>query len=289
MPITYQADLTQARQLLTEWIARSTKPEAVQWLQQKVALLTGENAARPFYLAFGAAPRMVGKEKLPLTEPDFRRANELRNGLLPTDWTTDQAARMVLILALPHQDSGQFISILNQAFSTAEVNEQLALYRSLPLLPHPEAHRARASEGIRTNISDVFNAVALDNPYPAEYLEENAWNQLVLKAVFVGSPLHRIQGLDQRANPMLARMLSDFAHERWAAKRPVTPELWRPVGPFIDEQMLPDIEKLFATGTESEQQAAALACAASNFTGAKALLQKHPALAKGIETGELSW
>ncbi len=42
----------------------------------------------------------------------------------------------------------------------------------------------------------VFEAVAHRNPYPAEQLPEAAWNQMVLKALFVGSRLAPIVGLD---------------------------------------------------------------------------------------------
>jgi hypothetical protein len=83
--------------------------------------------------------------------------------------------------------------VLDQLFGTADVGEQTALYLSLPLLPYAASFKHRASEGIRTNMTVVFNAIALDNPYAAEFMEEAAWNQLVLKAIFVGSPLHRIQ------------------------------------------------------------------------------------------------
>jgi hypothetical protein len=174
-------------------------------------------------------------------------------------------------------------------FATADVGEQTALYLSLPLLPYPEAFKSRTSEGIRTNMTVVFNAIALDNPYPAEFMEEAAWNQLVLKAIFVGSPLHRIQGLDSRANQALAGTLSDFAHERWAAKRPVPAELWRPVGPYINYQILPDIEKLFASQDPIQQTAAALACSQSTLPEAKVLLNRYPEMAQKIEQGELTW
>ena len=73
----------------------------------------------------------------------------------------------------------------------------------------------------------VFNAVALNNPYPSEYFDNQAWNQMVLKALFVGSPLSQIHGLEQRANPQLAQMLDDYANERQAAKRSVAPSLWQ--------------------------------------------------------------
>ena len=54
-------------------------------------------------------------------------------------------------------------------------------------------------------------------------------------------------------------MLCDYAHERWAASRPVSPELWRCVGPFAAGAVLDDFARLFERGTADERQAAALA------------------------------
>ena len=93
----------------------------------------------------------------------------------------------------------------------------------------------QAAEGIRTNMTSVFNAVALDNPYPANYLDDLAWNQMVLKALFVGSPLHRIYGLERRNNQKLSQMLVDYASERLAANRTVNSELWELAMPFQAE------------------------------------------------------
>src|SRR5690606_6973098 len=117
----------------------------------------------------------------------------------------------------------------------------VALYQGLPIFPDPERHVGRAAEGIRSNIKAVIEAVAHGNPYPADHLDEPAWNQMILKAVFVGIPLFPIQDIDRRANLDLARMLSDFAKERWAAGRTVSPELWRCVGRFAED---PEIGKV---------------------------------------------
>lgn len=262
----------------------------MEWLQQKTELLSSENAKdKDLFLSFSAAPRFVGKSPLQLTDQDLQKAEELREGFNPSAWSAAQAARTLLLLSLPHQDAKAFQRRVETLFSTADMGELVALYGSLPLLPHPELFTERAAEGVRTNMGDVYEAVALDNPYPADYMTEEAWNQLVLKTLFVGKPLYRIYGIEKRSNPELARMLSDYAHERWAAGRPVSPELWRPIGPFIDETILEDIKKLFAHPDEVQQEAAALACAQSNFVPAKELLDQHPLLKNRLESGELSW
>ena len=96
---------------------------------------------------------------------------------------------------------------LDQLCITADVSELAAFYRGLPLYPEPPRYLARATEGLRTNMKNVFESIAHRNPYPSEQFPEAAWNQMVLKALFVGSALWPIVGLDARANPALARML----------------------------------------------------------------------------------
>ena len=99
----------------------------------------------------------------------------------------------------------------------------------------------------------------------------------MLKALFVDSPRSiRSSGLDERQNPDLARMLCDYAHERWAAGRPVSPELWRCVGRFADRAAIADLARVLAGGDATERAAAALALAASPSADAKALLEAEP-------------
>ncbi len=206
----------------------------------------------------------------------------------PRGWSVDQAAR-ILILLHAGGAGETFANRFGQLCRTADVAEAIAFYRGLPLYPDPPLLEAQAAEGTRTNMRAVFEAVAHRSPYPKEQFAENRWNHMVLKALFVGSALHPIQGLDERANPLLARMLCDYAHERWAAGRPVSPELWRCVGRFADAEALADLQRVLATGSAIERQAAALALAACPDAKAGELLGQAPDLAEAVARGELTW
>jgi hypothetical protein len=105
----------------------------------------------------------------------------------------------------------------------------------------------------------VFEAVAHRNPYPVEHFAEEAWNQMVVKAFFIGSCLWPIQALDRRGNPRLARMLVDLAQERWAAGRPVSGEVWRCVAPHADAEGDAALIRAFRTGDDRERLAVGLA------------------------------
>lgn len=286
----HQTDINAGKAFLKKLLGSSTTDRGMEWVTQKMNQLASDSAKdKDLFLAFTAAPRFVGKEKLQLADAELEQANQIRKGFNPSRWTADQAARALLLLSLPAQDADAYVKKVETLFGTADMGELVALYGSLPLLPYAKRFTKRAAEGVRTNMGDVYEAVALENPYPADYMEEESWNQVVLKTLFVGKPLHRIYGIDERSNEELAHMLTDYAHERWAAGRPVSPELWRSVGPFIDETNLKDIQKLFSQPNELEREAAALACAESNYGPAKELLNAHPDLKSRVENGELNW
>ena len=267
--------------LLRSWISKSVSADGFAWFDGQIAKLGKKPADKDVYLALGYAGRRLGKRDLDLTPDDIAAAQAVRPGWDPRDWSVDQAARLAFVLSSFDGDAMRFKLRLEQLFRTADIGELIAFYRGLPLYPAPKMHVARAGEGARSAMQPVFEAVAHRNPYPVEEFDENAWNHMVLKALFIGSRLDPIQGLDQRNNPALTQMLCDYAHERWAAGRPVTPELWRCVGPFADGPALADLERVLTTGRDAEQQAAALALSASPAPGAKEILRKAPDLAQG--------
>lgn len=277
-----------AAQLLRVWLARQLPAVANAWLDGQLGRLASPRE-RDLHVAFGLAPRRLGKSDLDLDDADLAHADTVRPGWDPRDWSVDQAARILLLLHAGGTDEG-FAVRFTQICRTADVTEAIALYRGLPLYPAPGLLEATAAEAVRSNMRVVFEALAHHNPYPREQFTENRWNHMVLKALFVGSPLHPIQGLDARTNPALMLMLTDYARERRAAGRPVSPELWRPVGPHADTAALADLERIVNSGDEDERRAAALALSACPDPRAGPILQASaPHLQAAIGRGDLTW
>lgn len=286
---TFQTDIVQARNFLYRVIAKQINEKAKNWIDQKIDLLSNTFSTQNFYIAFTSAPRFVGKQNLNLSPSELSEAEALRKGFMIENWTVDRATRILFILCLPAENAENHVSILSKVFQTAEVNELVALYSALPLLPFPEKYIYQCTEGIRTNMAPVFEAVALNNPFPMEFLDENAWNQLFLKAIFTGKKIYKIQGIKQRANTTLAQICSDYAHERWAAGRKVTPELWMPIADFINETILKDLEKLKQSDDILQRQALVLVCLESNHAQTKGLLVGLEDLKEKAFKGEFSW
>jgi hypothetical protein len=274
---------------LYDLITRQADETARAWLDQKFTSLTNAFSKQAFYLTFAATPRFVGKNLLRLTSDDFAKANELCAGFLPESWTVDRATRVFFMLCLPTESPENHVNILDTLFQTAEINELVALYSALPLLPFPERYVNRCAEGIRTNMTVVFEAIALNNPFPAAYLSENAWNQLFLKAIFTGRQITKIQGIKHRANANLAQICADYAHERWAAGRKVSPELWMPIANFVDVPILEDLKRLKESTDVLQKQAFTLVCMETNHVGAKELLTSMDSLKEAVEKNEFSW
>jgi len=275
-------------ELLASWLTRRLPANAAAWLEAGAGRLRAGAPERDLFLLVSGVSRQLGKDPLLPTPEEQRDAAASRPGWDPGDWTIDQAARVYLLL-LSTPDGSELSRRLDRLCSAADIGELVSFYRGLPLYPDLARHILRAAEGIRSNMKVVFEAVAHRNPYPAEQLGEPAWNQLVLKALFVGSRLDLIVGLDARRNPTLARMLCDYAHERWAAARPVSPELWRCVGPFATGRVLDDFRRLLDRGTAPERQAAALALLDATDPDALHLLESHRDLARDARTGRASW
>ena len=273
---------------LQEILQNRTEKTSLDWLAQQAQKIQSLGSSTSFFLAFSQASRYFKKTPLNLSLEQKQAASALIPGFDPSHWDLLQTARTSLLLHFPQEKTSWFKAI-NQLFETADMHEHQALFAALPLLPFQEDLIPRAIDGLRTNISSVFDSIALNNPFPAQYFPEANWNQMVLKAVFMQRPLFRIDRFEDRRNLSLATIASDFAHERWAAGRPVMAEIWRLVVPFFDQNFLQDIQKVIASGDLLQIQAAVLACSESDFAPAQALAASHPEILSEIQTGKINW
>jgi hypothetical protein len=275
-------------ELIHGWLNRQLAEPAEQWLRAQLAKLAEEPTERGLQIALGMTPRRLGKDDLALSQDDLAAAAAARPGWDPRGWRVDEAARILILVAAGGRGPA-FAKRFTDLCQTADAGEAIALYRGLPLYPDAELLEDQAAEGVRSNMRGTFEAVAHRNPYPRERFDENRWNQMVVKALFIGSTMQPIQGLDERANPTLAKILCDYAHERWAAGRPIAPELWRCVGPFARGAALEDLKRAAEASDATSRKAAALALAASPAPEAKASLAALGELASAVESGGLSW
>ncbi len=278
-----------ATELLLQWLQRQLDAAAWSWLSGRRDQLREQYSDRALHITVGMVPRRLGKADLALDADDLAQARRARPGWDPRGWSVADAARVLVLVESARADPAQFPARFADLCRTAEVGELIAFYRGLPLYPDPQALEAQAGEGLRSNMRAVFEAVAHASPYPREVFDQGRWNQMVLKALFVGSALAPIQGLDERANPELAAILCDYAHERWAANRPVSAELWRCVGPFAQGAMVSDLAKVLDTGGEVERRAAVLALSASASEDAARALQGVPELRRQLDAGAFDW
>lgn len=274
-------------ELLTQWIIRQCgEGENLDWFMGALERLQQGAPERELHIFLGMAPRRLGTDELILTPADLDAADQARDAWRPRGWSLDGAARIAGLLC--YRGDRAFSGWFKDLCRTADVRELVTLYQGLPLYPAPKTLFHEVGEGLRSNMNTVFEAIAHNNPYPRDHFDDHRWNHMVLKALFVESALFPIIGLDDRANAELARMLHEYAHERWAAGRPVSPELWRCVGPFATgDGELADLGRAL-DGTPAEARAAALALSASPAAAARTLLETRPEAA-AIASGDLNW
>lgn len=267
------------REKLTSILESSAAPEATAWLAEIVAEQRKSFQERPFYYAFSGVSRRFDK-KATVSAPDDPAID---------GWDEFRVARILLLLTLAEQDEKVFLDTYAALLDTADLREQVALFSALPWLPCQEQLVESAVDGLRSNVVDIFDSIALNNSFPAEHFTEEAWNQMVLKAIFIQRPLYRIIGLAKRRNRNLAEAISDLAHERWAAGRTITPEAWRNAIDHLDERLAADLRRIAGSEDPNERAAAALVLAEDDSHGLSDLAGSLAGERSAIESGRLDW
>ena len=208
-----------------------SRPEAFTKLDEELKLLEKNFSHQQFNYLFAIAPSprwfngaLMIPQSIDLLQP-FDDHHKISN------WTCSQVARLTILLALYNLvEKDTYIACINELFKTADMNELTMLVQSLPHIPEKEAFVERAREAARSNIEQVFCAVAHQSDFAKCFFDAAGWNQLILKAAFLAVPIWPIIGLRERSNPELALMLADYARERQAAGRDLPWDLYCCIG-----------------------------------------------------------
>lgn len=195
------------------------------WLDAELSAIAAGASAERITRAYTAASRQAGRATLNATDDELLRVWASDRDLSLSNWTVDDAARAVLLLAVEGSAPQQLVDVATACYEGGDAREQQSWLRSLPLLPDAGRFLPTAIDACRTNIVPLFEAIACENPYPARYFPDRNFNQLVLKALFNSIATARIVRLSTRLNAELSRMAGDYAAERRAAGRQVPPDI----------------------------------------------------------------
>ena len=206
-------------------LAAHAGAEALEWLRVRLPEPGDPGARNAFFVAFTGAQRRFGPAR-PALSAGERGSLHAAGIVEPASFSLGDLARALLLCricaAVP---AAEHVALLTDVLRKGDNGERIALLRALPLLPEPQRFTELAIDACRTNVLDVFAAIACDNPFPARYFPDPNFNQLVIKALFVELPLARVQDWQRRSNPELVRMASDYEAERRAAGRPVPADI----------------------------------------------------------------
>ena len=132
---------------------------------------------------------------------------------------TELARATLLCRGLSAMPMEQHVPLLREMFRTGDNAEREAILKSLILLPEPERFLNIALDACRSSVQTTVEAITLYNRYPDRYFSAESYRGMVLKALHLGLPLARIDGLAHHVDAELTRMAAAYASERRAAGR----------------------------------------------------------------------
>jgi len=171
--------------LLGRWLAERLSPGPAAWLETVAGRVRAAAGDRELYLAIGEVSRRVGREPLSITAAELREAQASRPaGTRATGPATRPRECGCCSRAPPT------VELLARRLAPCAARRRGRTGRLLPR-PAPvsgsRAPRAARRRGRALQHARGLRGVAHRNPYPAEQFAQAAWNQMVLKALFVGT------------------------------------------------------------------------------------------------------
>ena len=269
---------------LKNLLKNNLKDKIWDWYSEKLNYIIKNESSKDLFLMYSICGTKIKElnftyenNKEELSYLNIQKANLL------------ELSRIYMLVEVLKKKRDFFLDKVKNLFHIADKREMETFLKFLIFLPEPKDFHFHAVDALRTNISSVFDAIAINNPYPSLYFTNEEWNQMYLKAAFMERNIKDILNIEERANMDLARIISDYAHERWAASRDINPQIWQPTTKFLNEILLEDMNVLFKSKNVEENKAAALCCYHSNNDLAKKKLDKYPKLKNLILSNKLTW
>ena len=151
-------------------------------------------------------------------------------------WTYADAGRALFIMQAVMISGKAGQRMITDYFQQGDESEIAVITRLAALFDYAEELKPLMREVGRTNSMSLYAALAQYNPYPAIYYTEHEFNQLVLKALFMGISIDPVNNLNKRANIELSKMCEEYIKERVAATRSIPVDIWEAVGPYASAE-----------------------------------------------------
>lgn len=253
--------IAELRQWIRAALARRLDEAPLAWFDETTAAVAAGVPDARFASLISMASRHARRRHAGIDDDECAAASSLVDGWNPERWSVLDLVRVGLVLAREDLEEESGPRAVLGAIKYGDLGELVALYRSVCLLPRSDDYLWQAGEGCRSNMNEVFEGIACDNPYPVRNFDDIAWRSLVIKALFIGAPLWRVQGLDGRLSEELAYVALDLCEERRSAGRDIRPELWLCVGVFGGARALASLEHELEHGPAEGRRGAALGLA----------------------------
>lgn len=162
--------------------------------------------------------------------------------LCDSDWYIHEIGRILLLMQLLNcYTSENHVTLLKSIYNLVDENEKQVIAKGMVLLDREGVAVNLAISIGRTNNINLFSSMALNNKYPAINYDSRAFNQLVLKALFMDLDIAQLTGLQKRLSPELTRLCIDLVKERLVADRSPPDSVWLAINPVdlsSDDQYL---------------------------------------------------
>lgn len=195
---------------LEQLVRESSDNPGWEWFGQKIAKMDEISAdLSELDIMLAMARRKVGVQYLYHTEY--------------AHWNCADAVRILMLLKASRAFN---TDVLSRAYKLGDEYEKEAILKGLYILDPEGLLVSLAVDACRTNMESMMRAIALQNAYPNRFFSEHAFNQMVLKCLFMGFNISYVSGIETRTNPALSRMSFDYCQERLAAGRDFPESLW---------------------------------------------------------------